>query len=58
MKKIIAFIVMSCLIAGCSGLKPDETVKNPPYQDNTQYNTAGSQPEGQGTVQNPANPQI
>jgi hypothetical protein len=41
-KKIIVFVIMLCMITGCSGLKPDEAVKNNPA-DNTDSNThAGS----------------
>jgi len=43
------------MITGCSSLKPKEIANSLSYQDNTKYNTEGSQLEGQGTRQNHAN---
>jgi len=51
MEKIIAFTVISCMLTGCSSLKPKEIAKSLLHTKNTE----GSQPEGQGTGKNHAN---
>jgi hypothetical protein len=61
MKKIIVFVITLCMIAGCSGLKPDEAVKNTPA-DNTDSNThadsAADKPVAPGQEESALKPDV